>query len=75
MAGKTPFNFSLPIAPSSGATQTGEDFMEDFRVDFGGISVGNEGGAGASWVSGLVRDVTVGLIVAMAAKWAWSKIK
>ena len=63
------FGLELGIAPSSG---TGSDiFDKAYDFEFGGVSVGG----GQSWVSSLARDITVGLIVAVAAKYAWSKIK
>lgn len=69
----TPLSFTAAVNPSSSAASS-DVLREEFDFRTGDINVGNEG-ADTTWVSSLVRDVTVGLIVAMAAKWAWSKIK
>ena len=62
----------LTVAPSS---STGADIMDaEFDFGFGDIIVGSDG-KNSTWVSGLLRDITVGLIVALAAKYAWGKIK
>ncbi len=71
MAGATPFQLSAAVNPVSG---TGSDiFDKRSSFDFGGIALGD--GAGNSWVSGLVRDVTVGVIVALLARAAWKYMK
>lgn len=64
----------LGIAPSSSASSaTGLDNLGGF----GGAYTGNVSmGSGAdSWVSGIVRDLAVGVAVALAAKWAWGKLR
>lgn len=70
MPAPTPLNINPTIAPASttGAQMT----PDDQGFDFGDISIG---GAGASWVSGLVRDVLVAAIAGLAIKFAWDKIK
>ena len=67
----TPLDLSVPISPVSG---TGSDIHEkDYSFEFGDVNVASDGSK--SWISGVVRDVTVGLIVALAAKYAWKAIK
>lgn len=64
---------SLGISPSSSANAaTGLDMMGGF----GGAATGGVSMGGAeSWVSGLIRDFAIGVAVALAAKWAWGKLK
>ena len=66
----TPLDLALTVAPASstGALMT----PDDQKFGFGDISLG---GGGASWVSGLVRDVLVAAIAGLAIKFAWDKIK
>lgn len=65
---------NLSSTPVSSASTGSDIFDKDFQADFGGVSVGG-GGAGASWVSGLMRDLVVGAATALAVKFLWSKIK
>lgn len=70
MTTSTPLDLSLSVSPASstGAQMTPDDQL----FQFGEISIG---GAGASWVSGVVRDVIVAGIAGIAIKFVWDKIK
>ncbi|MBV1863004.1 MAG: hypothetical protein KUG74_01090 [Rhodobacteraceae bacterium] len=64
-----PLEFSASVNPQSG---TGSDIHEkNFGFDFGGIS----NGSGDNWVSKIMRDAVIGVAVALAAKYVWTKIK
>lgn len=64
-----PLQLSAAVNPQSG---TGSDIHDKrYNFDFGGIS----NGSGDSWVSKMVRDAVIGVAVAMAAKYLWTKIK
>lgn len=67
-------SLSLGISPSS-AAQSASGL--DMFGGLGGSATGNisVGSGSDSWVSGLVRDFAIGVAVAMAAKWAWGRIK
>lgn len=63
----------LGIAPSSGA-QTGADWFSDQpNFTFGGVDFG-EDGISQTPITGLVRDLAVGVAVALLAKWMWGYI-
>jgi hypothetical protein len=66
---------SLGISPSSSASSaTGLDMIGAHGAPTtGSVSMG---GAGQNtWVTGLVRDFAMGIAVALAAKWAWGRLK
>lgn len=72
-AGPLP-GLSLGISPSSSAyADTGLDMVGGY----GGSATGsvNLGAGSDSWLSGVVRDLAIGIAVALAAKWLWGKIK
>lgn len=64
---------SLGISPSSSASSaTG---LENFG-GYGGAATGSVSlGGSETWISGLVRDFAIGVAVALAARWAWGKLK
>lgn len=64
----------LGIAPSSSAAAGGGD-MWHWQPDMsrGAINFGSDGDG--SMFSGLIRDFAIGLAVALAAKWAWGKMR
>lgn len=75
-------SLSLPSMATADATSGGGLFEEGFSVDFGDKNSGKGGTAGAnpmnggpSMITGLVRDLTVGVTVALIARWAWGKLK
>lgn len=74
MASSTPgsLGLELGIAPSSGAS-AGSDYFGDNGPWDGSVTMG-AGGASDSWVSGIVRDLAIGVAVALIAKWAWKKL-
>jgi hypothetical protein len=39
----------------------------------GAANVGS--GATDTWITGVVRDLAIGVAVALLAKWAWGKLK
>lgn len=71
------FGLSLGIAPSSGANAGGGDFWshaDQFKL--GGVDFGSDSASGGSTpITGLVRDLAVGVAVALIAKWLWGYIK
>lgn len=68
---------SLGISPiSSASADTGMKMFGDAGGPAtGAINVGGGAGAGNSWLSGVVRDFAIGVAVALAAKYAWGKLK
>ena len=66
---------SLGISPSSSASSaTGLDMMGGYGGAMtGAANVGS--GASDTWVTGIVRDFAMGVAVALAAKWAWGKVR
>lgn len=66
---------SFTAAPSSAASSsTGLDNIGGYGgFGMGDISVGS--GGSNSWVTGLVRDLAIGVAVALAAKYLWGKMK
>lgn len=71
--GMPSLGLELGIAPSSAAS-AGADYMGDAGPWDGSVNLGG-GGAEDSWVSGLVRDLVIGVAVALLAKWAWGKLR
>jgi len=69
-------NLSLS-APSS--ADTGDSLFDTgFDVSFGNKVTGEDasgGGSGESLLSPLIADLTKGVVVALLARWAWSKFK
>lgn len=61
---------------SSASSYAGADMFGDSPGGYtGAVHFGPEGAAGgASWVSGLVRDLAMGVAVALLAKWLWNKL-
>lgn len=71
----------LSLNPSSAASSGDDLFRSPFKVQFGNKAAGqgssasgNPPAGGNTWISGLVKDVAVGLVVAIAARYAWREI-
>lgn len=66
-----PFSFA---APSTSMADTGSNYVQpgDFAVDFGDKIPGD---GADSIASKIVYDISIGLAVALAARWAWKAIK
>ncbi len=71
--GAPSLGFELGISPSSAASAGADMFGDGGQWD-GSVNIG-AGGAPDSWLSGIVRDLVIGVAVALAAKWAWGKLK
>ena len=74
--------FSFATTPVSGAdaySDTGSNTNAlglNPIFDFGDVAFGSDGGAGGTTpITGLVRDIAVGVAVALLAKYLWGKIR
>lgn len=65
----------LSVSPSSSASQSSADDFGHIDNPFGDHIVGDGNFKPSSLTDGLVRDLVIGLAVALAARYLWAKIK
>lgn len=79
MTGMPSLGLSFGIDPQSSAGAGGGDWTQnDSGINMGGYSfgsIGDGGGTGNTPISGLVRDMAVGVAVALLAKYLWKYVK
>lgn len=70
-SGLPPLQFSAPSA-----SDTGDVFnTPEFSVDFGDIIAGAGANAAPSYLGGIIREVAMGVAIAIAARYAWEALK
>lgn len=73
-SGVPPLSFALNPS-SSASSATGLDMLGGHGGGMtGAVNIGS-GGAEKTWLTGIVRDFAMGIAVALAAKYAWGRLK
>lgn len=68
-----PLDLSLSTSSSASSSSGLDNFGGHGGGWTGDISIGS--GGQDSWISGLVRDLAIGVAVALAAKYLWGKLR